>query len=165
MTLYDRLIRGLLLRRRHTGALGSEDSRRAFLRAVILGGATLPLIPGALERITLSSGIRYTPGLIRLMGSGDYITSQAAREAFAAFVSQPILRVIDQAPVLSDLFRGTSFENWTVTAVSAPDTPLDIVWGGTPEGSNQRPHSEIVQPVVNTFHHGRGRLRHPWDIS
>lgn len=45
MTFYDRLIRALLLRRRHTGALGSEDSRRAFLRTIILGGATLPFVP------------------------------------------------------------------------------------------------------------------------
>ena len=160
MTLYDRLIRGLLLRRRHTGALGSVDSRRAFLRAVILGGAALPFVPGALERIVLSSGPRSNHELIRLLGSGDYITAQAAREAFAAFVSAPILQVIEQAPIMSDLFTTKTYSgDWTITPIGAPVIPLNIMWGTAPEGSNQRPHSEIVRPVVSTFHHGRGRPR------
>lgn len=161
MTFCDRLIRALLLRRRHAGGLGSVDSRRAFLRTVILGGATLPFVPGALERIVLSDSIRYTPGLIRLMGSGDYITSQAAQRAFEAFVSQPILQVIDQAPVLSDLFRSPSFfSDWTITSVGVPTIPLDdIVWGGTSDGPNQLSRSEVVHPVHNTWCHGAGRPR------
>lgn len=160
MTFYDRLIRALLLRRRHSSGLRTEESRRAFLRTIVLGGVALPFAPGALERIILSGGPRSNHELIRLMGSGDYITSQAAQRAFAAFVSQPILQVIEEAPVLSDLFRSPSFfSDWTITSVGVPTLPLDIVWGSAPEDSSQLPHSEIISPVVNTFHHGRGRPR------
>lgn len=99
------------------------------------------------------------------MGSGDYITSQAAQRAFADFVSQPILQVIEQAPVLSDLFGGTSFENWTITGVKAPDIPLDIAWGSSDVGIVRRekptPPLEVAHPVHNTWCHGAGRPRLP----
>lgn len=160
MTLYDRLIRAILLRRRHSSGLRTEESRRAFLRTVVLGGVTLPLIPGALERIVLSGGPRSNHELIRLMGSGDYITAQAARDAFTAFVSGPILQVIEQAPIMSDLFTAETYcHDWTVTTIGAPTIPLGLAWGSAPEGLNRLPRSEIVAPAVNTFHHGRIRPR------
>lgn len=161
MTLYDRLIRGLFLRRRHAGALGSKDSRRAFLRTAILGGATLPFVPGALERIVLFSGPRSNHELIRLMCSGDYITAQAARDAFAAFVSAPILQVIEGAPIMSDLFTAeTYFSDWTITPIGAPIIPLDLTWGA-PKPSDL-PRSEIESGGIVA---PRRRPRDPWDIS
>lgn len=133
-TFYDRLIRALLLRRRHTGALGSVDSRRAFLRTVILGGVTLPFVPGTLERIVLSSRPSNVE-LLRLMARQD-------QAAFAAFVGPLILKVIEQAPIMSNLFTTETYSSdWTVTSIGAT-IPLDLTWGA-PEPSDL-PHSEII---------------------
>ncbi len=55
MTYLDRLVRALLLRRKHAAGLATHDARRAFLRTMVVGGITLPFAEGVLERITLGS--------------------------------------------------------------------------------------------------------------
>ena len=137
MTFYDRLIRALLLRRRHSSGLRTEESRRAFLRTMVLGGATLPFVPGALERIALSSRRPSNRELLRLIGQKD-------QAAFAQFVSPVILQVIDQAPIMSDLFTTETYHHdWTVTRIGdAPTIPLNFSWGMPSPGN--LPHSEIV---------------------
>lgn len=156
MTFYDRLIRALLLRRRHSSGLRTEESRRAFLRTIVLGGATLPFVPGALERIVLSSGRPSNVELLRLMGRGD----QAVRYVYGAFVSTPILEIIENAPAIKELFSKETFDGWTITTIGAPVIPLDLTWG-TPEPSDL-PHSEIESGGIVA---PRRRPRDPWNIS
>jgi hypothetical protein len=132
-TFCDRLIRALLLRRCHTGALGSVDSRRAFLRTIVLGGATLPFIPGALERIVLSSHSPHND-LIPLMS-----INLAALEPF---MSQPILRMVEHAPSIGNLFGGESLDRWTITSIGAP-TAISLL---TPSPNPLLSH---VTPLLN----------------
>jgi len=155
MTFYDRLIRALLLRRRHSSGLRTEESRRAFLRAIVLGGVALPFAPGALERIALSSRPSNVE-LLRLMGRGD----QAVRYVYGAFVSTPVLEIIENAPAMKELFSKEAFDGWTITTIGAPVIPLDLTWGA-PKPSDL-PHSEIESGGIVA---PRRRPRDPWDIS
>jgi hypothetical protein len=61
--------------------------------------------------------------LIVQMGSRKSSESQAAREAFAAWMGGVILNVIDQAPVLSNLYSTSTYEEGT-----APSVPLDLFY-------------------------------------
>lgn len=82
----------------------ADPSRRVFLRTMVGGALLAPALPQIIERITVETPEdarrRRNIELLRAMGRG----SVEAREAFAAFISVPIIRVIDQAPVISNLF-------------------------------------------------------------
>ena len=137
MTLIDRFIRSLLLRHKNRGTLGSADSRRDFLRTMVMGGVLAPVVPGFVERIVVSSSRRSDMAdLLRAMGRG----AQAAMDAFAAFISAPILQVIEQAPVMSSLFGSDTY------SLEADTTPRVTLSGPEMDAWLNRP-------------------RDPWDIS
>lgn len=139
MTFYDRLIRALLLRRRHSSGLRTEESRRAFLRTIVLGGATLPFAPGALERIVLSSGPSHGK-LIPIISREDYARVMAAHKAFADFIAPTILQVVDQAPIITNLWD--EYPSYQEASGTVPIIPLDFTWG-IPDPGNL-PRSEII---------------------
>ncbi len=159
MTLIDRFIRSLLLRHKNRGTLGSADSRRDFLRTMVMGGILAPVVPGFVERIVVLTGrYRSNADLLRAMGRGD----QAAMDAFAAFMTAPILQVIEQAPVFSNLL---ATEPHSLDSTPQITIPLTYAWGPSVKLSPRAPREEVVYPVHNTWCHGRGRSRDPWDIS
>jgi hypothetical protein len=51
MSALDRFIHALFARHYRRGEIVSADSRRQFIRSIVLGGAAIPLIPGMVERI------------------------------------------------------------------------------------------------------------------
>ncbi len=139
--LFRRLLDRWVARQRERQRIAA--SRRAFLRTVVIGSVAAPFIDvGAiLERVTRPT-YRSGADLLRAMGSRDKAEALAAQEAFAAFISAPILQVIEQAPVISNLFGAEPFD-----FQSAPTIPLDLVPWREPDLSF--PTSE----------------RDPWDIS
>lgn len=58
--------------------------------------------------------------LAKRMASPDKNVALAARQAFAAVMTRPILQAIEQAPVISNLFQTLTYEAGTV-----PSIPLD----------------------------------------
>ncbi len=123
-------------------------SRRAFLRTIIVGAAVVPFVDvgSVIQRVTYSPR-QHNIDLIKRMGSKDVVEALAAQEAFAAFISAPILQVIEQAPVLSELFAAMPYD-----LESTPVIPLSFVWGDKEIPSNL-PHSEVEAPY-NTWCHG-----------
>lgn len=80
--------------------------------------------------------------LVQKLGSKNRAESFAAQEALAAVLSQPILQVIDQAPVISNQFAKQTYD-----AGTAPSIPLDPffdvkqrnflqIWGQSAAGGN-----------------------------
>ncbi len=80
--------------------------------------------------------------LMQKLGSKNRTESLAAQEALGAALSQPILQVIDQAPVISNLFQKQTYD-----AGTAPSIPLDPffdvkqrnflqIWGQSAAGGN-----------------------------
>lgn len=67
---------------------------------------------------------KYTPEqieIVKKMGSNNRSEALAAQEALAAVLTQPILQVINTAPVLSNLFKTITYDEGSV-----PSIPLDI---------------------------------------
>ena len=61
--------------------------------------------------------------LITQLGSKNKLESMAAQEAFAAFIGPVIQMVVDQAPVISNLYATETFLEGT-----APSLPLDVYY-------------------------------------
>ena len=61
--------------------------------------------------------------LIRKMGSKNKLESMAAQEAFASAIAPVILAVVEQAPVISNLYSNRPFAEGT-----APSVPLDVLF-------------------------------------
>ncbi len=94
--------------------------------------------------------------LVKKMGSKNKLESTAASEALAAILARPILQVIEQAPVISNLYTGLTYD-----AGTAPVIPLDpyfdvrarnflMVWtqsqpGGTSQNFTQGQSDLYVQ--------------------
>ncbi len=118
--LFRRLLDRWVARQRERQRIAA--SRRAFLRTVVIGSVAAPFIDvGAIvERITRPT-YRSGADLLRAMGSRDRAEALAAQEAFAAFMTAPILQVIEQAPVISDLFSDAPFES-----SGSPTIQLDL---------------------------------------
>lgn len=154
MTFLDRFVRALLLRHRHRGSTVSRDSRRDFLRTIIMAPVVLPAGWQVIERITLPSD-PYSVRLLKAMAAGD----MAAMEAFSAFISSPILQVIEQAPVISDLFKAEPFDASPYYA--KPVIPLDIgAWDEPLLGGVTDIRSPgIVSEPHSTWCHGWPRRR------
>jgi hypothetical protein len=67
---------------------------------------------------------KYTPEqieIVKKIGSVNRSESLAAQEAVAAVLTEPVLKVIQTAPVIGNLFKGLTFEEGT-----APSIPLDL---------------------------------------
>lgn len=94
--------------------------------------------------------------LVKQMGSKSKLESTAAAEAIAAILARPILQVIEQAPVISNLYTALTYD-----AGTAPVIPLDpyfdvrarnllMVWtqsqpGGTAQNFTQGQSDLYVQ--------------------
>lgn len=109
----------------------ADPSRRAFIRSVLIGGAAGAIVgPEFIERITRPRTI-YTFGRSRVQIHLDAVKrlgglqgAKEAQEALAAVLSGPILQMIEQAPVISDLFKVDAFHpRWNSRVI-----PLEITW-------------------------------------
>ncbi len=143
MTL-DGFIRRVLLGQRAAREGGMD--RRVFIRSCLIAGAAIPFI----SPVTLFQPRWSNADLIRRLASTDLTEALAAREAFAAFITAPILQVIEQAPVISELFSTATFDS------AGPTIPLDlgswddeVLLGGVTDI-----RSPGVVPVHNTWCHG-----------
>ena len=61
--------------------------------------------------------------LIKKMGSKNKLESMAAQEAFASAIAPVILAVVEQAPVISNMYSNRPFAEGT-----APSVPLDVLF-------------------------------------
>lgn len=59
--------------------------------------------------------------LVKAMGSANRTESLAAMEAVAAVMTQPILQVIEQAPVISNLYSTLTYESGTPSSIPLDD--------------------------------------------
>lgn len=60
--------------------------------------------------------------MLRLMADKDYLKAMAAREAFAAFITQPVQQVIESAPVIGNLYSTATYDYGTPPSI--PLAPL-----------------------------------------
>lgn len=96
--------------------------------------------------------------LLKLMAHKDFLKAQEAREAFAAFITQPILEVIQSAPVIGNLFTTNTYDYGTPPSI--PLAPLfDIkqndfikVWSQSrPGGLATSSNSSVDELMVMTY--------------
>ena len=96
--------------------------------------------------------------LLKLMADKDSSKAFAAREAFAAFITQPILNVIESEPVIGNLFTTWTYDYGTPSSI--PLAPLfDIknndfikVWAQTrPGGLATSSNSDVSELMVMTY--------------
>lgn len=67
---------------------------------------------------------KYTPEqieIVKKMGSNNRSEALAAQEALAAVLTQPVLQIIETAPVLSNLFKTITYDEGTPASI-----PLDV---------------------------------------
>jgi len=72
-------------------------------------------------KITIEKNAANTK-LLRQMASKNYTEAMEAREAFAAFITQPILEVIESAPVIQSLYQTYTYDYGTPPSI--PLAPL-----------------------------------------
>ncbi len=96
--------------------------------------------------------------LVKRMGSKNRTESMAAAEALAAVMTRPILQVIEQAPVISNLFQ-----TLTYGADAKPSIPLDpyfdvrarnflLVWTQSQPGGNAQNFNDgATELIVQTY--------------
>ncbi len=96
--------------------------------------------------------------LLKRWGSNNRSEALAAQEALAAVLTQPILMVINQAPVLSNLFKTLVYDSGTPASI-----PLDIyfdvrrrnyvnVWSQATAGATATNFIQgLSEMFVNTF--------------
>lgn len=104
---------------------------------------------------------KYTPEqieIVKKMGSNNRSEALAAQEALAAVITQPLLKVIQTAPVISNLFKTVTYDLGTVPAL-----PLDVyfdvrnrnylnVWTQAQAGATATNFVQgISEMFVNTF--------------
>jgi hypothetical protein len=96
--------------------------------------------------------------LLKLMAHKDFLKAQEAREAFAAFITQPILEVIQSAPVIGNLFTTNTYDYGTPPSI--PLAPLfDVkqndfikVWSQSrPGGLATSSNSSVDELMVMTY--------------
>lgn len=96
--------------------------------------------------------------LLKLMADKNALKAQAAREAFAAFITQPILKVIESEPVIGNLFITWTYDYGTPSSI--PLAPLfDIkqndfikVWAQSrPGGLATSNNSDVSELMVMTY--------------
>ncbi len=110
--------------------------------------------------------------LVKRMGSKNKTESMAAAEALAAVMTQPILQVIEQAPVISNLYQPMSYSAGAASTI-ALDPYFDVrarnflnVWtqsqpGGTAQNFNDGATELWVQtiPIVSEVSCNKNQLR------
>lgn len=96
--------------------------------------------------------------LLRLMADKNTLKAMAAREAFAAFITQPILQVIQSEPVIGNLFTTWTYDYGTPSSI--PLAPLfDVkqqdfikVWAQSrPGGLATSSNSDVSELMVMTY--------------
>lgn len=96
--------------------------------------------------------------LLKLMANKDFLKAQEAREAFAAFITAPVLQVIESAPVIGSLFTTYTYDYGTPPSI--PLAPLfDIksndfirVWSQSrPGGLATSSNSSVDELMVMTY--------------
>lgn len=96
--------------------------------------------------------------LLKQMADKNLMKAMEAREAFAAFITQPILEVIESAPVIQSLFDTYTYDYGTPPSI--PLAPLfDIktndfirVWTQSRPGGLATSHnSDVSELMVNTY--------------
>jgi hypothetical protein len=96
--------------------------------------------------------------LLKLMAHKDFLKAQEAREAFAAFITAPVLQVIESAPVIGSLFTTYTYDYGTPPSI--PLAPLfDIknndfirVWSQSrPGGLATSSNSSVDELMVMTY--------------
>lgn len=96
--------------------------------------------------------------LLKLMAHKDSMKAMAAREAFAAFITSPILEVIESEPVIGNLFTTWTYDYGTPSSI--PLAPLfDIksndfikVWAQSrPGGLATSSNSDVSELMVMTY--------------
>lgn len=100
--------------------------------------------------------IKRTPeqlALIRQMGSKNRAIAAAAQEAFAGFIGDVILAVVEQAPVISNLYTNKPYAEGT-----APSLPLDVLFDVKNAGYIQVWTQSIAGGLPTNFMHGLDEL-------
>lgn len=96
--------------------------------------------------------------LLKLMAHKDTLKAMAAREAFASFITTPILEVIESEPVIGNLFTTWTYDYGTPSSI--PLAPLfDIktndfikVWAQSrPGGLATSTNSDVSELMVMTY--------------
>lgn len=96
--------------------------------------------------------------LLRLMADKSQLKAQEAREAFAAFITEPILNVIQSEPVIGNMFTSYNYEYGTPPSI--PLAPLfDLkqadfikVWSQSrPGGFATSSNSSVDELMVMTY--------------
>jgi hypothetical protein len=96
--------------------------------------------------------------LLKLMASKDFLKAQEAREAFAAFITAPVLEVIQSAPVIGNLFTTNTYDYGTTPSI--PLAPLfDVksndfikVWSQSrPGGLATSSNASVDELMVMTY--------------
>ncbi len=96
--------------------------------------------------------------LVRRMGSKNKTESMAAAEALAAVMTQPILQVIEQAPVISNLYQQMQYSAGAASTI-ALDPYFDVrarnflnVWTSSQPGGNAQNFNDGATEIwVQTF--------------
>lgn len=111
-----------------------------------------------MKKITIEKNAANTK-LFKLMADQRNMTEAVkAREAFAAFITQPILQVIDASPVIGNLFTTWTYDYGTPASI--PLAPLfDIkqadfikVWAQSrPGGLASSQNMDVSELMVNTY--------------
>jgi hypothetical protein len=91
--------------------------------------------------------------LIKQLGSKNKVESMAAQEAFAAFISDVLLQVVEAAPVISNLYTTKSYSEG-----SAPTLPLDVMFDIKDAGYIQVWTQTIAGGLPTNFIHGLDEL-------
>lgn len=103
-----------------------------------------------------SISIKRTPeqvALIKKMGSKNKAEAAAAQEAFANFIGDVILVVVETAPVISNLYTNKPY-----TENTAPSLPLDVLWDVRNAGYLQVWTQTIAGGLPTNFVHGLDEL-------
>ena len=96
--------------------------------------------------------------LLKLMAHKDFLKAQEAREAFAAFITAPVLEVIQSAPVIGNLFTTNTYDYGTPPSI--PLAPLfDLkqndfirVWSQSrPGGLATSANSSVDELMIMTY--------------
>lgn len=100
--------------------------------------------------------IKRTPeqvALVKQLGSKNKVESMAAQEAFAAFISDVLLQVVEAAPVISNLYTTKSYAEGT-----SPSLPLDVMFDIRDAGYLQVWTQTIAGGLPTNFVHGLDEL-------
>ena len=100
--------------------------------------------------------IKKTPeqvALVKQMGSKNKAESMAAQEVFAGFIGGVILQVVEQAPVISNLYTPKTYAEGT-----APSLPLDVLFDIKDRNYVQVWTQSIAGGTPSSFIHGLDEL-------